>query len=140
MSFEFTPDVAIADVAFTAKGESLQELFQSCADAVINSLAEVETVKPSQDIVIEKKAEDIERLLFELLEEIIFIKDKDAMVFHDVAVKLNEKSITATATLRGDSIKPEEQELLHDVKAVTMHYWRVEKKNGNWVANVVLDI
>ena len=140
MAHEFIQDRAIADVAFKATGETLNELFQSSAEAVLDSLADTTTVKPEKEIIIEKKAKDIDRLLFELLEEIIFLKDKDAMVFHDVNVDVDESKLTVKATLHGDDIKPEEQDLLHDVKAVTMHYWRVEKTDDGWEANVVLDI
>ena len=139
MGFEFKDDVAIADIAFQATGKDLNELFTSAAQAVIESLANPKTVKPHISITIEKKADDVKALLFELLEEIIFLKDKDAMVFHDIKVKVDEEKLTLTAILRGDSIKQDEQELLNDVKAVTMHYYTVEK-NKEWTADVVLDI
>lgn len=140
MAFEYIHDQAIADIAFKATGETVQELFQSCAEAVIECLADVNTVKPEKEIVIEKEEKTIERLLLELLEDIIYYKDKDAMVFHDVTVEVNEEKLKAKATLHGDDIKAEEQDLLHDVKAITMHYWRVDKTDDGWVANVVLDI
>jgi len=139
MGFEFQDDVAIADIAFQATGKDLSELFTSAAQAVIESLANPKTVKPHISKTIEKKADDVKALLFELLEEIIYLKDKDAMVFHDIKVDVDEEKLTLTATLRGDSIKQDEQELLNDVKAVTMHYYTVEK-NKEWTANVVLDI
>jgi len=140
MSFEFIHDRAIADIAFRAQGKTVQELFQSCAQATIECLADVETVNAAKQLTFEKKEKTIERLLFEVIEEIIYLKDKDAIVFSDVSVEIDEDNKTATVTLHGDDIKPEEQDLLHDIKAVTMHYWRVEKTDEGWEANVVLDI
>ncbi len=140
MPFKFIEDIAIADVAFEATGKNLDELFKSAAQAVIESMANPKTVKPVISKKIKKKAKDIEKLLFELLEEIVYLKDKDAIVFHDIEVKVDEKKMTVTAILRGDNIQPEKQELHQDVKAVTMHYYLVEKKNDKWKANVVLDI
>ncbi len=139
MPYKFIEDVAIADIAFEATGKDLAELFQSAARAVIESMANTKTVKPAIKKEIEKKAKDIETLLFEFLEEIVYLKDKDAMVFHDVKVKVDEKEISLKATLTGDEIKPAEQELHQDVKAVTMHQYKVEK-NKEWKARVVLDI
>ncbi|HLF54848.1 MAG TPA: archease [Candidatus Nanoarchaeia archaeon] len=139
MPYKFIEDVAIADIAFEATGKDLAELFQSAAQAVIESMANTKTVKPAVKKEIEKKAKDIETLLFEFLEEIVYLKDKDAMVFHDVKVKVNDKEITLKATLTGDEIKPTEQELHQDVKAITMHQYKVEK-NKEWKARVVLDI
>ena len=140
MPFKFIEDVAIADVAFEATGKDLNELFKSAAQAVIESMANPKTVKPVIKKEIKKKEKDIEKLLFEFLEEIVYLKDKDAIVFHDVDVKVDEKKMELKATLRGDKIQPEKQELHQDVKAVTMHYYLVEKKDDVWKANVVLDI
>ncbi len=140
MPFKFIEDVAIADVAFQATGKNLNELFESAAKAVIASMANPKTVKAKIKKTIKKKAKNIELLLFELLEEIIYLKDKDAMVFSEIKVKVDEKKMTVTAILHGDKIKPTEQELHQDVKAVTMHYYTIEKKKGTWKASVVLDI
>jgi len=139
MPFKFIEDIAMADVAFEATGKNLNELFESAAKATIESMANPKTVKPKIKKIIKKKAKDIDALLFEFLEEIIFLKDRDAIVFHDVDVKVDEKKMTVQATITGDKIQPEKQELRQDVKAVTMHYYRVEK-DKHWKANVVLDI
>ncbi len=140
MPFKFVEDIAIADVAFQATGKDLTELFQSAAQAVIESLANPKTVKPAIAKEIKKKEKDVEKLLFEFLEEIVYIKDADAMVFHDIEVKVDEKKMEVHATIRGDKIQPEKQELHQDVKAVTMHYYLVEKKDEVWTTTVVLDI
>ena len=140
MPFKFVEDIAIADVAFEATGKDLTELFQSAAQAVIESLANPKTVKTVIVKEIKLKEKDVEKLLFNFLEEIVYLKDKDAIVFNDVKVKVDEKKMEVTAMLTGDTVKPDEQELHQDVKAVTMHYWLVEKKNGTWQATVVLDI
>ncbi len=139
MPFKFIEDIAMADVAFEATGKNLNELFESAAKATIESLANPKTVKAKIKKTIKKKAKTIDALLFEFLEEIIYLKDKDAIVFHDADAKVDEKKITLQATLTGDKIQPEKQELRQDVKAITMHYYKVEK-NKHWKANVVLDI
>ena len=139
MPFKFLEEEAIADIAFEATGKDLSELFQSAAQAVIESLANTKTVKKHLTFKIKKKADNVEKLLFEFLEEIIYLKDKDAVVFHEVKAKVDEKKLELNAELKGDSIKQGEQELHQDVKAVTMHYYKVEK-NKNWKAHIVLDI
>ncbi len=140
MPFKFIEDIAIADVAFEATGKNLTELFQSAAQAVIESLANPKTVKPDIVKEIKMKNKDASKLLFEFLEEIVYLKDKDAIVFHEITVKVDEKTMEVAAMLTGDTIKPDEQELHQDVKAVTMHYWLLEKKKNGWKAVVVLDI
>lgn len=140
MPYKFLENVAIADIAFEASGKTLTELFESAAKALIESMANTKTIKPIITKTIRKKAKNIERLLFDFLEEIIYLKDKDAIVFHNIKAKVNEKKIEARATLNGDRIQPEKQELHQDVKAVTMHYYLVEKNKQGWRTRVVLDV
>ncbi|MBI4145847.1 archease [Candidatus Woesearchaeota archaeon] len=138
MPYKFLEDVTTADIAFEATGKTLTELFSAAAQAVIDSMANPLTIKPNITREIHKKETSVEKLLFEFLEELIYLKDKDGMVYHDVKVKVDEKKLEVNATARGDSINPK-QELRQDVKAVTMHYYTVEKKE-EWKARIVLDI
>lgn len=137
MPFKFLEDVSYADVAFEATGKTLKELFESSAVATFESMADTSTIKPVIEKKITLKASSVDKLLFNFLEEIVFLKDKDAIVFHDVKVTATEKSLSAV--LHGDAINPKKQTLHQDVKAVTMHYFKVEH-NKLWKANVVLDI
>ena len=140
MPFKFLDDVSIADIAFEATGKNLDELFESAANATIESLANPKSVKSNLIKKFHKTAKDLQRLLFDLLEEIVFLKDAESMVFHSVNVSVVEKKCELTATLIGDYINPKTQELRNDVKAVTMHYYTVEKTKTGWIARVVLDI
>ena len=88
MGFRFVEDITTADVAFEAKGKDLTELFQSAAQAVIESMANPKTIKPVIVKEIKKKNKDVEKLLFEFLEEIVYLKDRDAMVFGEIKVKV----------------------------------------------------
>src|SRR3989344_3112781 len=139
MSYKFLTDVAIADTAFEATGRTLTELFQSAAIALMVTLADPKTVKPVIAKVIEIKAETVDKLLFNFLDELVYLKDTDAMVFSKITVTVDEQKLSLLATVKGDTVKPAEQKLGQDIKAVTMHYFRVEKTNG-WKAQVVLDI
>jgi SHS2 domain-containing protein len=139
MPYKFLEDVTYADVAFEARGNTLSELFREAALAVFESMANTQTVKPEITKEITLNADTLERLLFEFLEEIVVIKDIDVMVFHNLEVAVDEGKKSVHATLYGDKINHAEQELHQDVKAVTMHYFKVEKQK-EWAARVVLDI
>lgn len=139
MTYKFIEDVAIADTTFEAVGHTLTELFQSAADALIITLADPKTVKNRIAKAIKKKEESVDKLLFSFLEELVFLKDKEAMVFNKVTVTVDEKKIELFATVKGDKVNSAEQKLGQDVKAVTMHYFKVEH-DKYWRARVVLDI
>lgn len=139
MAHRFLENITHADVAFEATGKTLSTLFKSAAKAVIETMANPKTIKPAKTFEFTKKENNVERLLFEFLEEIVYLKDKEAVVFHDVSVKVNEKTLELEAKLTGDTVNPEKQELHQDIKAVTMHNYKVEQKNG-WKTTIVLDI
>ena len=140
MSFKYVEGVAMAEAAFEAEGKDLKELFESCADAFIDTSANPKTIKPEIKKDIEIKGKDVDELLYHFLEELVFIKDADAMVFNKV--NINEISETELkATIAGDKIKVgSEQELRADVKAITMHMFKIEKTDKGWKAFVIMDI
>ncbi|RMD57890.1 archease [Candidatus Woesearchaeota archaeon] len=140
MTFKFLEEFATADIAFIAEGKTLKELFQSAGDALIESLANPKTVKKELTREFTVKENTPEDLLFSFLEEIIYLKDKDGMVFNSLEVEVDEKNLQARAKLKGAHIDPETQELRNDVKAVTMHYYKIEKEDEGWKTRVVLDV
>ncbi len=141
-NFKFLPDVATADIAFEAKGKNLDEVFQACADATFAEMADVKTVGKSYTTTISLKNDDMKDLLYEFLEEIVFIKDRDYVVFGkcDATIKESKGKYILKAKLYGDKINIKKHRLGQDVKAVTMHMFNLEKKGEKYVATVVLDI
>lgn len=139
MTYRFIEDIALAECSFEAKGKDLKDLFTSCADAFIDASVERTTVKENIKKNISIKANDIESLLFEFLEELVFIKDSDAMIFNKVLIKdISEKELSAV--LIGDHINSKKQNLHADVKAITLHKFNVKKIDDGWTALVVMDI
>jgi len=139
MPFKYVEGVAMAEAVFEAEGKDLKELFESCADAFIDTSANPETIKPVIKKEIDIKGDNVESLLFNFLEELVFLKDSEAMVFNKVIInEISENSLKAALT--GDKIKVNEQELRADVKAITMHMFKVEKTNKGWKAIVIMDI
>ena len=136
-------DVALADAAFEATGDSPSELFLSASQAVIETLADPSTVGVSWRRTIERNAPDLQTLLFDWLGEIIYLKDAEAVVFSGVVVDvehLSDKGWRLHATLTGEPVDGTRQELRADVKAVTKHLYDVREYEGKWEARVVLDL
>ena len=143
MPYRLLPDIAIADVAFETTGRDLSELFGAAAQAFIDLSADPNTIKPDQERSITLSERTPDRLLFNFLEELVYLKDADFVVFADctVTVKADAGEYSLTATLKCAGINPETQELKMDVKAVTQHMFSVEQlPDKRWKAIVVLDI
>jgi SHS2 domain-containing protein len=143
MPFEYLDDVATSDVAFQAWGETVEELFVAAADAVMNVMvADLETIAPQQLRVITVAADDHEMLLFELLQELIFYKDAEQLLLrvNGVSISVAAQGLTLRADAAGEMLDPGRHDLGVDVKAVTMHRYKVEQNDRGWQAMVILDI
>ena len=84
---------------------------------------------------IEITAKDDEALLVELLNEIVYLADSDHFAC-DAASVNTHKGGTLTCTLNGWVSDTTQSQ----VKAATYHRLKVERKNDNWYARVVLDV
>ncbi len=124
-----------ADVKFQAFGKNLEEVFENCGLALVDSQykGKVKAIKKKK---IKVKGKDNEALLYNFLEEILILLEKG---FLTSKIKVRIKNKTIEADLFGDSTK--NYEISVDVKAVTYNQMFVrEEKKGKWVAQVVIDV
>ena len=143
MPYRFLEDVAIADVAFEARGETLSALFQDAALAVTNTMVQdVGAIEPRAQKNFELEAENPEMLLYRFLQELIFFKDAELLLFNrfDLDIRPMNGAWRLRATVAGEEISPERHELLADVKAVSFHNFVVEKTPQGWRASVIVDV
>lgn len=138
-SHKFLDDVAIADVAFEANGINLEEVFEACGDATFETIADLDTIGDSEVYDYSAENENIEDLLYDFLEEIVYLKDTESLIFKKCEVKISG-NYKIEAKFIGEKINREKQGLNTDVKAVTMHMFSLKKENGGYRATVVLDI
>jgi SHS2 domain-containing protein len=140
MPYRFLPEVALADVAFEAESKSLSGLFESCARALTDVMVDRRTLSPRIVRTISLSSEDLDRLLYDLLTELIILKDVDSLLFKDFNVKVNEAACSLECTTKGETISRGRHLLRNDVKAVTMHLFGIRHRGKKWKATVVLDI
>ncbi len=139
--YRFLEDVAIADIAYEAYGKDLNELFENAAMAIFELSASLDTINAKQKLEINLENKKIENLLYDFLSEILFLKDSKYMVFKEVKVKIIQNKIfKLNAILKGDTINPAKQQLENDIKAVTMHMFKIEKSKSGYKATIVVDI
>lgn len=142
MSYKFHDDVAIADVAFEATGKTLEELFESCARATtVTMVKDLKTVKKTEKKEIKLKHKELDRLLHNFLQEVIFYKDADMLLFSEYNLKIDQKDgYSLSCTCKGEKLDMKKHELLVDVKAVSWHMFRLEKTSKGWQAFIILDV
>jgi SHS2 domain-containing protein len=140
LPFKYLPDIALADIAFEVESESVNGLFADCAHGLSDIMVDPTTLAPRVSRRISLASEDLDRLLYDFLTELIVIKDVDSLLFHDVQVDVEPEGKALTADLRGEPIDRERHGLRNDVKAITMNLFGVRHKGKKWKATIVLDI
>lgn len=142
MPYKFVDGLTVADVAFDATGSTLSEMFASAGEAVTAVMVkDIKTVKQKIKKEITLQNEKIDMLLFNFLEELVFLKDAELLLFSRFDVKIKEENgYTLNAVVHGDKLDAKRQEHLVDVKAVTLHKFEAKKTETGWYCRVILDI
>jgi SHS2 domain-containing protein len=141
-SFRFLDDVALADLAFEAEGDSVQALFAGATQALLTTLADPATVGSSWERRIERQDADLPQLLFDWLSDIVYWKDAAGVVFREAPLAISNEADqwVLNARLIGAPVGQAGQELRNDVKGVTKHLYELHQVNCGWKARVVLDV
>lgn len=150
-----------ADVKFKAFGETKEELIENSAKALCNAIIDLEKIEKKGEEIIEVSAENFEELLFNFLKEVLFDIDTNENIFSEFKVKelteeetknrkkglveekkSNEKTkkqFQLKVACFGEKIDLKKHEIKTEVKAITKHGFKVEKKK-EWTAIVLVDV
>jgi SHS2 domain-containing protein len=143
MPFRYLEDVATADVAFEATGETVEEMFLAAAEAAINVMVEhPRDIKGIEEISFRLEELDLEMLLYDFLQEIIYFKDARQLLLlvESVDIDMESSPIHLTVRARCETLDAQRRRLLTDVKAVTLHRFGIHRDERGWTATVVLDV
>jgi len=141
--FNFLDKLVTADIAFEAFGKNLNQLFENAALALNETMVDTKTVSAKVKKIFKLQNAQLNNLFVDFLNEIIYYKDTDSMIFSKFKVKVEqkEKLWKLTAEIYGDKIDWQKHKLLADAKAATWHMFELEEKKGKgWRAQVVIDI
>ena len=143
MPYRYLEEIGTADIAFEATGRDLPELFREAADATMNVMIDnIDAIQPVETRQIALSDEKLDMLLFDFLQELIFLKDAQRLLLRMREVQIAERNENyfVKATAEGETLDAERHHQRADVKAVTLHNFSVEQIDGNWTARVLLDI
>ena len=137
MKFKFLEHTA--DVKFQAFGSTLEKAFENSALAMFNIMYGGKVkVKIKKEIKI--KGKDFESLLYNFLEELLFLLDSQRFFLAKIKVnkiRIDGKKTELKANLVGDKVDNYKADLI--VKAVTYNEMFVKKKGDKFICQVVLD-
>jgi SHS2 domain-containing protein len=139
--YRYLEDIVTADLAFEAEAETIERLFEENASALTDAMVSIKGVKPRARKTIRLVENSLERLLYSWLEELVFIKDAELLLFSKFDVKIAEKDgkFHLEAAAHGEKLKKRHEQKI-DVKAITLHMFELRKKGKGWYSRVVVDI
>jgi len=140
MPFEFF-DVT-ADIGYRAYGETLNEAFQNAGLALFEVITDTSVLKTSIKKTISLKSEDRKALLFDWLNELIYLHDAEYLVFSHFQVNISgdeSKGYQLEAEVWGEEFEQARHESRDEVKAVTYHLMEIDEEDG-YRLQVILDV
>jgi len=126
-----------ADTGLIAYGNSLAEAFANAAYGLFSIIAELKKVREVESQPVTVSAEDIESLLFNWLNDLIYIFD----VEHYLLKRFDISEFTETnlkATCWGERYDPSRHQLKLGVKSATYHMLKVD--GGKNRVQVIFDV
>jgi SHS2 domain-containing protein len=127
-----------ADVGFRAEADSLPELFECAAEALVSIALETEHIEPRDSFPIEAEGDSNEALLVNWLSEILYYLDGRHLALRSFKVKgLNHCRLTAEAF--GEHRQSRHPARLI-VKGITYHQLKIEQNERGWHCDVFVDV
>jgi len=113
-----------ADAKFRAFGKTLEKQFENAALAMASIMFDCSKIKPSLKKKISVKGADLKALLYNWIEELLYLVDAKGFILNSVKqmkIKQEKKGFSLEATVVGDKYKRGYDKVATgtDVKAVT---------------------
>ena len=143
MPYHYLEEIGTADIAFEATGRDLPELFTAAADATMNVMIDnLDAIEPRETRQIELSNDNVEMLLFDFLQELIYFKDARRLLLRARKAQIDQRGdqFFLKAKVAGEQLDDTRHQQRADVKAVTLHGFSVLKYDRGWKAKVLLDI
>jgi len=128
-----------ADIGITAYGADIKQAFANAALGLFSLMADLDDLKEDIQHELELSAEDVEVLLVEWLNELIYVFDVEHIIFKRFEIaELTGTQIKARCF--GEKIKPGQHKLKREIKAATYHMLNISKEDGGYKLQVIFDI
>jgi len=130
-----------ADAKFQAFGQTLEEAFSHAALAIASLMWDQDKIEGKLTIPIEVRGKDLQQLLVNFLEEILYLFETKGFLLgsvEDLTIHKNEGKFSLRALFIGDEYSSL-YEIFGDVKAITYNEMAI-KENAPFMVQVVADI
>jgi SHS2 domain-containing protein len=126
-----------ADIGIKAYGKDLPEAFANAAFGMFSIIAELDNVLEKESRRVEVAADDVESLLFEWLNGLLYYFDVETLLFKRFDI-LELGDTRLVADCHGEKYDPSRHRLKTGVKSSTYHMLEVDRENNR--VQVIFDI
>ncbi len=128
-----------ADIGIEVWGSSKEEALAATVEAMFDLIAESESVAAREEKKIAVSGADTADMLINLLREALYLFHGDAWLCKKCEIlEMDEENITAR--LQGEPYDAKKHQLKMEIKAVTYHTLKIEKRDQDWRARVIFDV
>ena len=128
-----------ADLAWRIRGESLPELFENAAGALVATMTDRRYIKRLEKREIAVESPDREALMVDWLNYLLYLFDVDGFLGREFHItSLTDQRLQAVAW--GEGFDPERHPEKTAIKAATYHHLEIGPRGDGWQAMVILDL
>lgn len=126
-----------ADIGIHAWGPTLDVAFAEAAKGLVANMVDTPVPSAPETRTLNVEGENIERLLYHFLDEVLFLFQTESFVPTDARVTLHDDT-RLEATLTGESYDEARHGHVHEIKAITYHEMQVTRSPAD--VRVIVDI
>ena len=131
-----------ADTGFRAYGRDIIEAFENAALALTNIIGDTDSIEEKEEVSVEIEAEDLEALLYDWLDNLLYLQGARGLVGGRFEVeklsKIND-GYELRAKLYGEKYDPSKHGPGTEVKAMTYHMMEIDQQPEQCSIQVVVD-
>ena len=139
MTYSYPEGGPTADLLVEATGRTLGEAFAQITLGMFNMMTPLEGIREQEEFTLSAEGRDLESLLFNLMDEFLYINDTEFLVPKRVNVTVDHENLTAVAVCQGERFSAETHEVGIQIKAVTYHMMEIRETPEGWYVRMVFD-
>ncbi len=129
-----------ADAKFRAYGKTLDDAFSNAVTGMIAIIAPPEEIGSDVEKHIRIEGIKKESLLFDLLDEVLFLYDVEKFLPHKTVLRITHDNTTGKFVVEGIMHGEMPTKISGNLKAITYSEMIIDEKPGNVMIQVVIDI
>ncbi|MGZ3746062.1 MAG: archease [Pseudobdellovibrionaceae bacterium] len=129
-----------SDIGIRGKGHSLAEAFEMIGMSLTALMVKPEEITPQEVVKAEIHSDNLDFLLYDWVNRLIFETATKHLIFANFQVSLSQDPPRLLALMSGEKIDPSKHDLGVEVKGATFTELKVQKDNGLWLCQCIVDV